>query len=85
MAIITGYSRGTWNQSAWNEAIPVDITGEELNSNTGIVAVLEGTGNVISITTNLININIGNVTCHWKFFCFNNRRRIKYISRKCNS
>jgi hypothetical protein len=70
MAIITGYSRGTWNQSAWNEAIPVDITGEELNSNIGIVVVLEGTGNVISITTNLININIGNVTMSLEILLF---------------
>ena len=54
MAIITGYSRGTWNQSAWNEAIPVDITGEELNifnGNTNIIA--NGTINIIGSQANI--------------------------------
>ena len=62
MANITGYSRGTWNQSAWNEPIPVEVTGQILNANTGNVTVLEGVGNLVSVTTNLINIDVGNVT-----------------------
>ena len=40
MADITGWGRGTWSQGAWDEPIPVVLTGEEITGAVGSVDVV---------------------------------------------
>jgi len=62
MSLVTGYSRDTWNSGAWNSQVPVIITGDSITATSGDPTVFLGNGNIISITTNLINLNSGNIT-----------------------
>jgi hypothetical protein len=60
MALITGYSRGTWNSGSWNSPSPVLITGENISSAVGNVTV---TGNsLFSAIGEDATLSVNNVT-----------------------
>ena len=60
MADITGWGRGTWSQGAWDEPIPVVLTGE---SATGAVGTVTATGEANVPTTGLqATTGVGSVT-----------------------
>lgn len=60
MALVTGYSRGTWDEGAYGQPLPVVVTGESLTASLGDETV--STGVLIIPTGEEATSALGSVT-----------------------